>query len=54
MLKRDTGCYRVKIAVGYDAAGRTVYKYVSGKTKRKLEAKRAASVQERVAGVSNA
>ncbi len=54
MLNNSAGRYRAKITVGYDAAGRPVYKYVSGRTKRELEAKRAALVQERVAGASNA
>ncbi len=53
-MPNKDGRYRAKITVGLDSEGRPVYKYVSGKTKRELEAKRATLMQECVAGASNA
>ncbi len=38
MPKQKDGRYRAKITVGLDGAGKPVYKYASGKTKRELEA----------------
>lgn len=38
--KQKSGLYRARIKIGVDENGRDIYKYVSGKTKKELEANR--------------
>ena len=41
MAKQKDGRYRAKITVGRDADGNQIVKYVSGRTKKELEAAKA-------------
>ena len=43
MAKQKDGRYRAKITVGTDASGKSIVKYVSGRTKKELEAAKAAA-----------
>ena len=36
--KQSDGRYRAKVTVGHDASGKAIVKYVSGRTKKELEA----------------
>lgn len=38
--KQSDGRYRAKVTVGHDADGKSIVKYVSGRTKKELEAAR--------------
>lgn len=38
--KQKSGLYRSKVKIGVDAAGKDIFKYISGKTKRELEEQR--------------
>ncbi len=53
MPKQKDGRYRAKITVGLDGAGKPVYKYASGKTKRELEANKQALQQKYVNGLED-
>ena len=46
-LQKD-GRYRAKITVGTDASGKSIVKYVSGRTKKELEAAKAAAREKYV------
>lgn len=48
--KQKSGLYRAKIKIGVDENGKDIYKYVSGKTKKELEAKRQQAIQYYVTG----
>lgn len=52
MAKQSDGRYRAKVTVGKDMNGKSVVKYVSGRTKKELEAAKEAVRQEYVAGRS--
>ena len=48
MAKQKDGRYRAKITVGTDASGKSIVKYVSGRTKKELEAAKAAAREKYV------
>jgi integrase len=48
--KQKSGLYRAKIKIGVDENGRDIYKYVSGKTKKELEANRQKAVEYYIDG----
>lgn len=48
MAKQKDGRYRAKITVGTDASGESIVKYVSGRTKKELEAAKAAAREKYV------
>lgn len=52
MAKQQDGRYRAKVTVGKDANGKSVVKYVSGRTKKELEAAKEAVRQEYITGYS--
>ena len=52
MKKQKDGRYRTKVTVGHDSTGKAVVKWVSGRTKKELEAAKAEAVQYYVAGVT--
>ncbi len=54
MAKQKDGRYRAKITVGKDADGKSVIKYVSGRTKKELEAAKAAAREKYITGASAA
>ena len=52
MAKQKDGRYRAKITVGTDASGKSIVKYVSGRTKKELEAAKAAAREKYVTGAN--
>ena len=48
MAKQKDGRYRAKITVGTGANGKSIVKYVSGRTKKELEAAKAAAREKYV------
>lgn len=48
--KQKSGLYRTKVKIGVDASGKPVYKYISGRTKRELEANRQAVIEHYING----
>ena len=51
MAKQKDGRYRAKITVGRDADGNQIVKYVSGRTKKELEAAKAELKKRYVGGI---
>ena len=54
MAKQKDGRYRAKITVGTDASGKNIVKYVSGRTKKELEAAKAAARGKYITGANAA
>ena len=54
MAKQKDGRYRAKITVGTDASGKSIVKYVSGRTKKELEAAKAAAREKYITGANAA
>lgn len=52
MAKQQDGRYRAKVTVGKDMSGKSVVKYVSGRTKKELESAKEAVRQEYITGQS--
>lgn len=52
--KQASGLYRARVKIGVDVDGRDIYKYVSGKTKKELEAARKAMIEYYITGVGTA
>lgn len=50
MARQSDGRYRAKVTVGKDMNGGSVIKYVSGRTKKELEAAKEAIRQEYITG----
>lgn len=48
--KQKSGLYRTKVKIGVNADGKPVYKYISGRTKRELEAARQAVIEHYING----
>lgn len=52
--KQKSGLYRAKVKIGVDENGKDVYKYVSGKTKKELEANKQRVVAQYIEGTAPA
>lgn len=50
--KQKSGLYRAKIKIGVDEAGKDIYKYVSGKTKKELEANKQKAIAYYIDGTA--
>ena len=50
--KQKNGLYRARIKIGTDAAGKNIYKYVSGKTKKELEQNRQQAIKFYITGAA--
>lgn len=50
MKKQKSGLYRTRIKVGDDPTGKSIYKYVSGKTKKELEENKQAAIEKHLTG----
>ena len=48
--KQKSGLYRARVKIGIGPDGKDVYKYISGKTKKELEADRQKAVTRFIAG----
>lgn len=53
MKRQKDGRYRAKVTVGHDSTGKAVVKWVSGRTKKELEAAKAEAIQTYIAGISS-
>ena len=51
MRKQKDGRYRAKVTIGVDGLGKTITKYVSGRTKRELEQAKADVREKYIAGI---
>lgn len=51
MKKQKDGRYRAKVTIGVDGLGKTITKYVSGRTKRELEQAKADVREKYIAGI---
>ncbi len=52
MAKQKDGRYRAKVTVGADASGKSIVKYVSGRTRRELEAAKADARERYITGAN--
>ena len=52
--KQKSGLYRAKVKIGVDENGKDVYKYVSGKTKKELEANKQRVIAQYIEGTAPA